>query len=137
MKRHDPGAAIFLMEIIVAIFFFSICAAICMNLFTGSRIVADRSGALNTAVVRASSTAEAYKALNGDIKELSYILGKNEDCKVRTSSERISMEYPEMRLEVTDLGKYAEITVYASGKLADRNIYQQSNGEIYSLRVHI
>lgn len=138
MRRHDPSAAIFLMEIIVAIFFFSICAAICMNLFTGSRVIADRSGALNTAVVRASSTAEAYKASKGDMEALYNMLKKDESCKVSFDSERILMEYPEMQVEVIHSSdEYADITVFASGDLKDRKLYQKSDGKIFYLRVHI
>lgn len=64
-KRQKSGSGIFLMELIAVVFFFIICASVCMLAFAKadrlSRLAADR----NQAVLMAESTAEVWK-LNGE-----------------------------------------------------------------------
>ena len=60
-RKQNSGSGIFLMEMIVVVFFFIICAAVCMLAFAKadhmSRLAADR----NQAVLAAQCMAEVWK----------------------------------------------------------------------------
>lgn len=73
-KQHAPKATLFLMELVIVIFFFSICAAICVNMFGSAQQMADDSENLSRAVVEARSAASCYKAADGDLEKTAYLL---------------------------------------------------------------
>lgn len=61
-RRNHSGAGLFLMEMIAAVFFFMICASVCILAFAKSdrmsRLAKDRGGAVSAA----QSAAEIWKA---------------------------------------------------------------------------
>ena len=73
-KQHAPKATLFLMELVIVIFFFSICAAICANMFGSAQQMADNSENLSRAVVEARSVASCYKAADGDLEKTARLL---------------------------------------------------------------
>ena len=73
-KQHAPRATLFLMELVIVIFFFSICAAICVNVFGSARQMAKDSDNLSKAVIEARSAASCYKAAEGDLQETALLL---------------------------------------------------------------
>ena len=73
-KQHAPKATLFLMELVIVIFFFSICAAICVNIFGSAQQMADDSENLSRAVVEARSAASCYKAADGDLEKTARLL---------------------------------------------------------------
>ena len=73
-KQHAPKATLFLMELVIVIFFFSICAAICANMFGSAQQMADNSENLSRAVVEARSAASCYKAADGDLEKTARLL---------------------------------------------------------------
>lgn len=73
-KQHAPKATLFLMELVIVIFFFSICAAICANMFGSAQQMADDSENLSRAVVEARSAASCYKAADGDLEKTARLL---------------------------------------------------------------
>lgn len=73
-KQHAPKATLFLMELVIVIFFFSICAAICVNMFGSAQQMADDSENLSRAVVEARSAASCYKAAEGDLEQTALLL---------------------------------------------------------------
>ena len=73
-KQHAPKATLFLMELVIVIFFFSICAAICVNMFGSAQQMADDSDNLSRAVVEARSAASCYKAADGDLEKTARLL---------------------------------------------------------------
>lgn len=62
------------MELILAIFFFSIAAAICVRLFVTSHQLSRESVQLNHAVTMAESIAEAFYGCNGEETQLASLL---------------------------------------------------------------
>lgn len=62
---------IFLLEVIIAILFFSISSAVCIQLFAQAHIKSENAASLNQAVLAASSAAEALEACGGDAESLS------------------------------------------------------------------
>jgi len=61
MRMHNKSS-LFLMEMIVAILFFSVAAAVCVQLFVKSHLLNDESQQKAQAATAASAIAEAYRA---------------------------------------------------------------------------
>ena len=66
MKSYTSSkTGLFLMEIILALFFFSIAATVCMELFVGAHNTSKTTEALHFASITASNLAESYIANKG------------------------------------------------------------------------
>ncbi len=65
----------FFAEWIAAIFFFALCAAICLNVFAHARALSLEAQAIDTAVLAAENAAAAYRAADGDLREAAQRLG--------------------------------------------------------------
>jgi len=61
--------SLFLFEQLLAILFFALTAAVCIQLFVSSHTVSAQSAELNHALVVVQNGAEAYKAASGDLDE--------------------------------------------------------------------
>lgn len=72
--KNSSKSGLFLMELILAIFFFSIAAAICVRLFVTSHQLSRESVQLNHAVTMAESIAEAFYGCNGEKAQLVSLL---------------------------------------------------------------
>lgn len=72
--KNSSKSGLFLMELILAIFFFSIAAAICVRLFVTSHQLSRESVQLNHAVTMAESIAEAFYGCNGEEAQLVSLL---------------------------------------------------------------
>jgi hypothetical protein len=66
VRVGKSGSGLFLMEMIVAVFFFMVCASICILAFAKSDSISRRAKNLNQAVLAAESTAEVWKASGVD-----------------------------------------------------------------------
>ena len=73
-KQHAPKATLFLMELVLVIFFFSICAAICVSIFGSAQTMADNSENVSRAAVEARSAASCFKAAEGDLEQTALLL---------------------------------------------------------------
>ena len=60
-KRRAQSSSLFLMELILAILFFSITSAVCVQFFVKSHLLSQRSQVLTQAVNECSSIAEIFK----------------------------------------------------------------------------
>ena len=58
MNRSSSRQSMFLMEIIIAILFFSLVSAVCLRIFTGARQMSQDTGNLHRAVNQAQNAAE-------------------------------------------------------------------------------
>ena len=58
------------MELIVAIFFFSLSAAVCVRLFVNAHVLAEKTVDLNNALTWSQSIAESFTGKNGQIREI-------------------------------------------------------------------
>ena len=79
-KQHSSKSTLFLMELVVVIFFFSICAAICVNVFGSAQMMAKDSYNLSNAVMTARSAASCYKAADGDLAQTAALLDGVQDA---------------------------------------------------------
>jgi hypothetical protein len=87
--KHNHSS-IFLMEIIIAILFFSVVSAICLNIFVYSQTLSDQTGDLNFAVSQCSSIAEILQAADSPENAVTLLT----ELKVATSNgHSVILEY--------------------------------------------
>ena len=68
MTRSKSG--LFLMELIIAICFFAVSSAICVQLFAHAHTLSQRSKGIQMAVLNAQSVAAGFRGLEGDVDAL-------------------------------------------------------------------
>lgn len=92
MNNNARKTGLFLMELIIAILFFSLAAAICIQLFVKSHMISERSIALNHSILLAQNTAEIFYATNGDPEKMASLLGcgKSSDTAAVADSDNAS-----------------------------------------------
>jgi len=83
IRRPASKTSLFLIELTIIILFFSICSAICVQIFATAQMQARRSNSLTGSVLACQSIAEIYKAENGDFEKIISVL---EDTKNGDSS---------------------------------------------------
>lgn len=140
MRHRDKGSAIFLMELVIAILFFSMCAAVCLSMFGRSADIALRSAALNEAVVRSSSLAEVFKEEQGSLEGMADLMAEMDtdaaSVTLSDSGAGLQLDYEDMTLLLEPEGpSTAVITARAAGNLAERGTFSADDDEIYSLKV--
>jgi hypothetical protein len=62
--------SLFLMELIIAIFFFSLSAGVCVRLFVSAHTLSERTENLENAVMWTQNLSEAFVAKKGDLKAI-------------------------------------------------------------------
>lgn len=67
--KHSRSS-LFLMEMIIAILFFSLASAVCIQLFAKSHTLSKQTVNQNYAVIHAQNLAESYLALEGDLEQI-------------------------------------------------------------------
>jgi hypothetical protein len=72
-KQRGSKLSLFLMELIVAILFFSLSAAVCVRLFTTAHLIAERTENLSSAVMWSQNLTESFMAMGGDLDEISHL----------------------------------------------------------------
>ncbi len=61
-KKNSSGAGIFMLEMIAAVFFFILCAAVCIRVFVKADSMSRLAKDTNNGVLAAESVAEVWKA---------------------------------------------------------------------------
>lgn len=70
MNKTSSRTGLFLMELIIAILFFSLAGALCIQMFVKSHMISQSSTRLNHGVLWAQNTAEAFQGCNGNVIEM-------------------------------------------------------------------
>ncbi len=131
MSRHNSKSGLFLMEMIIVILFFSICAAICVNVFAKARVISDSSRDLNNAAIRSSNIAEVYKAADGDMQKTAQLLESVSDDDLQSAetgsadnADILTVIYKDMTviLSCADDG-LADVTAYSNKKTDKESIF--------------
>ena len=65
---------LFLMELVIMLLVFSLCSAVCLQVFSGSKKISEESRKLDSAVMQAQTIAECWKASHGDLEESAEML---------------------------------------------------------------
>jgi len=68
-------STLFLIEQLIVIAVFAICAAACINILTAAFFISNNTSAEDHAILRAESAAEVFKATGGDEGAVMSILG--------------------------------------------------------------
>ena len=74
MKRRSKST-LFLMEQLIVVAVFAICAAACVRILTASYFMATEARDVSNAIRAAESGAECYKAISGDVAKVAEIMG--------------------------------------------------------------
>ena len=118
------------MELIIAICFFAISSAICVQLFAGAHTISQRSKGIQMAVVNAQSVAEGFRVFGSDMETLasfwnttptgnSFVAWFNDDWENVGYSERFSMtvhadtDVVPARLSITIIDTVLESELYS------------------------
>ncbi|MCL2226516.1 MAG: hypothetical protein FWB97_02660 [Oscillospiraceae bacterium] len=73
--RHHSKATLFLIEQLIVIAIFAICAAVCISIFANAYFMARDSRDISNALLAAESVAESFKAVSGDFLSAADISG--------------------------------------------------------------
>ena len=79
IRTTPPRVGVFLIELIVAIGFFAMASAVCMQVFAQASIISKESEDLSQAMLYAQSAAEVFKFTGGDLQATAEILEGNLD----------------------------------------------------------
>ena len=72
MSRSKSG--LFLMELIIAIAFFAVSSAVCVQLFAMAYTLSTRNVGIQMAVMNAQSAAETFRSTGGDTESMASVL---------------------------------------------------------------
>lgn len=76
MRRTGTARpSLFLMELVVALLFFALAAAVCLRLFLAAWRISEDSQALSQATLLTQSAAECFKAAGGDLQGTAELFG--------------------------------------------------------------
>ena len=81
--KHSRSS-LFLMEMIIAILFFSLASAVCIQLFAKSHLLSTQTVNQNHAVIQAQNLAESYLSLEGDISAMQNLFSPSEQIDENT-----------------------------------------------------
>ena len=75
MNSSRSRSTLFLMEQLIVVATFAVCAAACIKILTASYFMATETRDTSNAIRAAESSAECYKAVSGDIEMTARIMG--------------------------------------------------------------
>ena len=87
--RHSRSS-LFLMEMIIAILFFSLASAVCIQLFAKSHTLSTKTVNQNHAVIQAQNLAESYLAYEGSLEEMTPLF---EHCSLEAASNKLTLSF--------------------------------------------
>lgn len=70
MPENNSRTSLFLMELIIAVFFFSLAAAVSIRLFVGAHKLTEKSTALSNATIWSQNMSEAFYSCKGDVSKI-------------------------------------------------------------------
>lgn len=133
---HTHKSSLFLMELILAIAFFTIASAVCMQLFVKSHLLGNETRELNQAVNLATSAAESFRQCDGSAEELLALFPE----LVQTGASSMEAYYDEQFLSCskTEAAYTMQITFSSDNRfsfagICIKDIEEQKN--IYALDV--
>lgn len=92
MRQH-ARSSLFLLELIVAICFFSITAAICTRVFAAAHLQSIHTQDLNHAIAHTQSVAEAFRSTDGTLESLATLFPDEAILTEDTSDSTILLLY--------------------------------------------
>lgn len=117
--RTKSRTTLFLMEMIIAVFFFAVTSAICAQVFAKAHFVSIHTRELNQAILHAESMAEVFRSVDGDTDLPSEFFydAKWQDCTEETSVYKLiiqSVETESLRnARISVIKQTSEQTIYS------------------------
>lgn len=71
MSQGSSHSRAFFLELVLNLVLFTLCAAVCLQVFAQAKIQSDTSSALSRASLQSQSIAEVFKASGGDLQQMS------------------------------------------------------------------
>ncbi|MCR5404378.1 MAG: hypothetical protein K6E91_11260 [Butyrivibrio sp.] len=71
MPSRGSKLSLFLMELIMVIFFFSLSAAVCVRLFTSAHLLSENARNMTNAAMWSQNLGEVFTGKKGDVREIS------------------------------------------------------------------
>lgn len=132
-QKHVKSSGIFLLELIFAIFFFSLASAVCVQIFVKARLLAQESTILHFAVNECSALAERISVSKSpDQLSLSdlYYDENLSPCNANESTYRLHITWKDLSPGITD-------TDSSFHTLSVSLVFEETggNGQIYNLEV--
>ena len=90
---RNSKLSLFLMELIVAIMFFSLSAAVCVRLFASAHFLAEKTESLSNAVMWAQNVSEAFTGNGGRLSDIAllypdaYVISNSDDSENGSKNE--------------------------------------------------
>ena len=136
MKNRRSRSTLFLMELIIAIFFFAITSAVCAQLFAKAHQVSHKTTQLTHAINQAQSIAEAFRSTDGDLESLKELFPE-----AGADGDTFSIRYDDQGQITSDIQKtayVATLTILESSETLCRahlDIIVDGKGSIYFLEL--
>ena len=70
VQSKSSKSCLFLMELILSIFFFTISSTVCIQLFVKAHLIGIETKELHNSVLWTQNVAEVYLACNGSLEEM-------------------------------------------------------------------
>jgi hypothetical protein len=129
-KQYASKSTLFLMELVVAIFFFAICAAICVSVFAFGQRTARDSDNLGNAVLATRSAASCYKAAEGNLQDTAALLeGAWEDGQVKCYYDEnwqplSSEQQADFVLQISQPRRIGEVVIVVQSQKNDQELFR-------------
>lgn len=139
-KNRAKSSSLFLLELILAILFFSIASAVCVQIFVKSHLWNVQAQALNLAVSECSGVAEIICSGNDTEQLFSQIQQLYPEAVIEDTTSTVSLYYDhDMQACDTEAGLYCmTIRLTPDGTMISADITMndlENNTSIYELQV--
>ena len=127
-QRSNSRLSLFLMELIVAIMFFSLSAAVCVRLFASAHLMAETTENLSNATIWTQNLAEAFEGKKGRLLDMAELYP---DALINYSTSDPSMSDGGLALLFNDKWEHVNALSEAS-YVASIKIATKDASEVYS-----
>lgn len=136
--RKNSGSSLFLMELILAILFFSLASTACVQMFVKSHLLSEKSKDLTQCIMQTQSLTECFYSTNGDLAQIAELFPDSSTLSEQSitlyydqdwNSTSASASAYQTRLTINSVdqrssGKMIEATIRStSGDQASDSIY--------------
>jgi len=131
MKRQHSGSALFLLELIIALLFFSLASAVCVQMFVKADTLSVRTVDTSKAVLLAQEKAEEFYAGEGVLSDTKEYFDRN---WIQTDSE--SKAVYQLDASVSRKGSAADSASSGNDPVCSITVQKISDGStLFSLEV--
>lgn len=87
--RKNSSSSLFLMELIIAILFFSLASTVCIQLFVKAHLLTEKSVNINHSILWTQNLAESFLNSEGDLSQMKELF----DTKSELGEDHISLYF--------------------------------------------